>query len=175
MSLTPLGSISLAAAVPLAATASAAIGVAVGASQGQVQAQIDGCIAAAADLTLNPPSLILDGNVAAQLVAAVAVEVAAGVVVPTLSAQLTAIADAQAILSAVLGLLSAQLAISANLDGVLAAGSVEAFAYDGAAEDLGAALTAQYAGDTSHCNALILLTKIGATWVAMSTLFRVTP
>jgi hypothetical protein len=73
--------------------------------------------------------------------------------------------------------LSAQLSVITTFQGFLAAAGVEVISFDGdvstCGSELGSALTAHI--PTGHCNALLLATANGATWAAMSSVFKVTP
>ena len=173
MSLTPLGSLALSAVVPGAAAAAAAGEIGIEAALPGIQAQLTALASFTPTLDLGGLSgdITIAGNILADLQAALAL----GLTPPSLQAQLDIVAGLVLTLNNLVILINAQLQIILDLIALLATAGVDAYAYDGPADQLGAALTAQYAGDTDHANALVLVTKIGATWTAMSTLFKVTP
>jgi hypothetical protein len=171
MTFTPLGSLSLAAVVPGAATVAAAGELGINLALPDIQARLAALLA----FTPTMPSLSADASLAANIVADLQAAISIGLVPPDITAQLAIIAALVLDLQNKVISINAQFSICADLISLLATAGVDAYACDGAAQDMGGALTTQYAGDASHANALILVTKIGATWSAMSTLFKVTP
>jgi hypothetical protein len=168
MSLTPLGSLALSAVVPGAASVSAAGQLGIDLALPDIQARIAALLA----FTPTPPSLSADASLALAVNTDLEGAIHVGLVPPDISLQLAIIGALVVDLQNKVISINAQLSIIANLLGVLATAGVDAYAYDGQADALGAALTAQYAGDTAHANALVLVTKIGATWTVMGSLFK---
>ncbi len=160
MSLVYLGSLSLATAVPLAASVD---GVVVP----KLTAEVAGIVAAQAELNAHPPSITASlANVQA-LLAAIQNAISLGVTEPTLTVQLAALAS---LLTAV----QADLALAVSLQTALAAAGVHAYAYSGQASGFGPSLPASLPGGnpTDAVNALVLATSVGATWAQMQVLFK---
>jgi hypothetical protein len=168
MSLTPLGSLALSAVVPGAAALGAAGELGINLALPDIQARLSALLA----FTPTMPSLSADATLAANIVTDLQAAISIGVVPPDITAQLGIIAALVLDLQNKVIAINAQFSIIANLVGLLATAGVDLYAWDGAAEDLGGALTTQYTGDAAHANALVLVTKIGATWSVMGTLFK---
>jgi hypothetical protein len=115
---------------------------------------------------------------AQSILASVEGAIAAGIQPPTVDAQIGQVGALAASLGTTLGGININLnTITAALT-LLAAVGVHAYAYDGTRDDFISELaTIDPPGTTgaSHTNAIVLLTTVGATWSAMSQLFRVTP
>jgi hypothetical protein len=163
MSLTYLGSLSLGAAVPLAATVDAAV-------VPKLQAEVTGILTAQAAITLNPPSISASLSLAQALVADITAAIALGVTEPSLSVQLAALA-------ALLVAVQADLTVALSLQTALLSAGVHAYAYSGPASGLGPSLPDHFPGGLpgDAANALVLATTTPATWVSMQLLFRTTP
>lgn len=131
--ITPLGSITLGAAVPIAVTAQAAVDAAVGVSLPSVQAQIAGALAAQVALTVTPPSVQGQLDLALDMVAALQ----ASISLPVVSVQLAGLATLLASLNAQLASLNVQVAFSASLSVLLGTAGLHAYRYDGLAGGLG--------------------------------------
>ena len=139
----------------------------------------------------------LDVYIQAQLTGQLAMSVNIGILPPTLEATIaiatTVLADLQAALSLGLTLPSVDLSVSLNaqiailealiasLQAIIVLGSaagIDAWTWDGPVNGLGPALGAALAFGapsggfgTDHSNALVLLTRVSATWTAMNAFF----
>ncbi|HMI84871.1 MAG TPA: hypothetical protein VK550_12310 [Polyangiaceae bacterium] len=174
MSLVPLGSLSLAAAVPGAATANAALDVAIGIAAPNVSAQLTAAASFSPSVSLGLADLIA---IAEAILANIEAALAAIPPIPVLSldAQVDLALAIKVDLDAMLLTVQAQLTIQLQIASLLATGGVVAYAWDGANNALGPALTAELGGGSTHSNAIILYTTSGVTWTAMSSLFKTTP
>jgi len=173
MSLVALGSMSIAVAVPAAAEANAALDVAIGIAAPNVTAQIT----AAASFTPSVSLSFLDMiAMAEQIIANIEAAIAAIPPIPVLDldAQVNLALSVKADLEAMLLVVNAQLTIQLAIASLLATGGVVAYAWDGANDALGPALTTALGGATTHSNAIILYTTSGATWTAMQSFFKTT-
>lgn len=174
MSLVALGSLSLAAAVPGAAEANAALDIAVGIAAPNVTAQITAAASFTPSASLGLDDLLA---IAEAILANIDAAIAAIPPIPILdlSAQVALAASIKADLDAMLLTVQAQLAIQLQFASLLATAGVVAYAWDGANDALGPALTTALGGATTHSNAIILYTTSGVTWTAMQGLFKTTP
>jgi hypothetical protein len=174
MSLVPLGSLSLAVAVPGAATANVALGVAVGIAAPNVSAQITAAASFTPSASLGLEQLLA---IAEAILDNIAAAIAAIPPIPVLSlqAQVDLAAAIKLDLDAMLLTVQAQLAIQLQIASILATAGVVAYAWDGANNALGPALTAELGGSVTHSNAIILYTTSGVAWTAMQGLFKTTP
>lgn len=174
MSLVALGSLSLAVAVPGAAEANAALDIAASIAAPNVSAQIT----AAASFTPSASLSLLDLLAMAEAILA-NIEAALAAIPPIpvldLSAQVALAASVKVDLDAMLATVNAQVTIQLAIAALLATGGVVAYAWDGANDALGPALTTALGGATTHSNAIILYTTSGVTWTAMQGLFKTTP
>jgi hypothetical protein len=164
---------SIAVAVPAAAQANAALDVAIGIAAPNVSAQIT----AAASFTPSVSLSFLDMiAMAEQIIANIEAAIAAIPPIPVLDldAQVNLALSVKADLEAMLLVVQAQVDIQVAIASLLATGGVVAYAWDGANDALGPALTAALGGATTHSNAIILYTTSGATWTAMSSFFKTT-
>ena len=150
---TLIGSLTVGACVPIAVTANAAL-------LPQLQAQVDGLIAAAAQLSVTMPGI--EATLAA--VAALQAAVQAAFALPSATLTLEAIAAIQAQLEASL---AAILAINASL-GVP---GVYAYTYTGSAGDIIPGGIPD-GGTTAHVNGIILLASDAGAWTAMKACFE---
>lgn len=177
MSLVYVGSLSVGGSIPGASAA-------ITAGLSGITAVLPGLIEQLATLAAFTPAPI---NFAAQLalaesmVVSVNAAITAGLPVPDISAQIAVILATIAALTAQVAGLQANLAVITDLAAPLAASGLHAYAYDGATDLLGPALTSELAGGVpggaggDHANALVLITTIGATWDAMELVFKVSP
>jgi hypothetical protein len=174
MSLVALGSVSLAVAVPGAATANVALGVAASIAAPNVSAQITAAASFTPSASLGLAQLLA---IADAILANINAAIAAIPPIPvlSLSAQVALAAAVKADLDAMLLVVQAQVAIQIQIASLLATGGVVAYAWDGANSALGPALTAALGGAATHSNAIILYTTSGVTWTAMQGLFKTTP
>lgn len=168
MTVTALGSLTVAAAVPgMYAT------VIAGASG--INAVLPGLAAELAALSAivpTPTSPTAQLAQVAQITASINAGITAGLPVPDVIGILAALI---AELSAKVGSLNAQLAIVTGFNAALATGGIAAFAYDGAVGSLGAELGAAVGGGPTHANALALVTTDPAAWAALGAVMKVTP
>jgi len=174
MSLVALGSLSLGVAVPGAATANAALDVTIGIAAPNVTAQITAAASFTPSVSLGLDELLA---IAEAILSNIEAAIAAIPPIPVLSldAQVALAASVKADLDAMLALVNAQLAIQVEIAGLLATGAIVAYAWDGANNALGPALTTELGGATTHSNAIILYTTSGASWTAMQAFFKTTP
>jgi hypothetical protein len=174
MSLVPLGSLSLAVAVPGAATANAALDVAIGIAAPNVSAQITAAASFTPQVSLGLDQLLA---IAEAILSNIEAAIAAIPPIPVLSlqAQVDLAAAIKLDLDAMLLTIQAQLAIQLQIASILATAGVVAYAWDGPNNALGSALAVELGGAPTHSNAIILYTTSGVTWTAMSSLFKVTP
>jgi len=162
--LTYIGNLTLAAAVPAPL---AALNLAIPDLQARISALV----------SFSPGAINLQTNLALaeQMVKDISLQISLGVVPPSIDEQITIVTNLLAELEALL----AQIESIVNL---FAAAGVQAYAYDGTVGGFGAKVTSALSGGFpggggagAHCNALVLATEIGATWTAMSGIFKVTP
>lgn len=101
--------------------------------------------------------------------------------IPDLAAQIAIIAALIAELIAQIASITANLDVMLDLQAPLAAAGVHAYAFDGQTNQFGSQMGAELVGGvpggsgTDHANAIALITTIGATWDAMSLVFKVAP
>lgn len=171
MSLVSVGSLSLAVAVPGAAGAAVAGAAGINAALPDIEARI----AALASFAPSPGDFSADISLANNIIADANLAISVGLTPPSLSAQIAIIAALVADLEAAVVSINANLTIVTDLISLLAAAGVDAYAWDGANDAFGPALTTALGAGTAHCSGLVLKTTSGATWTAMSTLFKVVP
>jgi hypothetical protein len=174
MSLVALGTLSLAVAVPGAAEANAALDIAASIAAPNVSAQITAAASFTPSASLGLTALLA---IAEAILDNINAAIAAIPPIPVLdlSAQVALAASVKADLDAMLLTVNAQVTIQLAIASLLATGGVVAYAWDGANDALGPALTAALGGATTHSNAIILYTTSGVTWTAMQGLFKTTP
>lgn len=155
--LTYLGSLSLGAVIP-------GLGVALASALPRIQLQLDAALAAQAQLTITPPTIAANISAAATLLAGLQAAAALGVQVPSASLQLSILASLIAALNLELGALGFDLS----------APGIHAYAFDGESQALAAELPDSFPGGapTTHANALVLVTTVGSTWVAMGAVLK---
>lgn len=160
MTLAYLGSVSIGATIP-GVEAALAVGLT------DLEARISALLA------FSPAQIDFSAQltVALQIVESIQASIALGLTPPSLAVQI-------ALVAALLGALEAQLQIVLALKNLMATAGIDAYSYDGAVNGLGAALTSALAaglpsGGTgaTHCNALVLITSVAATWTAMGGVF----
>jgi hypothetical protein len=166
MAITYCGEVTIGAALP-------GIGVPFALAVGDLQARVDACVAALAQISVGMPSLTAQISLAEDIIANLQAAIAVGITPPTVSAQI-------GIMTALITALEAQLAIMLAVP--FGTAGVHIYAYAGTAgafgADVTAALAAGFPGGTGAgqaCNALVLATTIGATWVDMQAVFKTTP
>lgn len=177
MTIQYLGSLSVGGTVP---GASAAITAGI-AGINSVLSDLLAKLAALQAFVPAPISFAVQLSLAQAMVVSVQAAITAGLPVPDLAAQIAIIAAAIADLIAQIGDITANLDIMLDLQAPLAAAGVHAYAFDGPTNQLGGEVSGELSGGvpgggpTDHANAIVLITTIGATWDAMSLVFKVTP
>lgn len=135
----------------------------------KLQAQLAGVLALQASLTVTPPTLAANIDVATKLLAALNASVSLGL--PGVSFQLQAVAALIAKL---------QLDIGALIfPPLFLVGGIDLYAYDGRVSEMGGAITASLAvglpGGTpanGSCNALLMIAETPVIWAAMQAFFK---
>lgn len=156
--ITYLGNISIGGCIP-------GVPAALAVSLNNLEAQI------AALLAFTPGQV----NFAAQLALAeqilASVQASISLVPPSIALQISLIAG-------LLAALRAQLQIILTLKDLMATAGVDAYSYDGRVDALGTELQAEIGlglpsggNGATHCNAVVLITSLGATWGAMQQVF----
>lgn len=173
-----VGSLSIGDAVPGAASAAVAGVAGINGALPDITARIAALLA----FTPTPVSFSAQLALAQQTVVSIQAAIAGGFSPPDISAQIAAVAAELAALQASALAVQAQLAIVVAFQGLLTSAGVHAYAYNGQAGNLGSEFSAELAGGlpggsgpTEAINALVLATNIGATWAAMSSVFKVSP
>lgn len=181
MTATYVGSLDIGTSIPAATAAAAAGAGGINAAFPDVAARLAALEAEIAALATMPPlpsfaDMLARANA---LVTAITTAIATPGLPPppSISSAIAALSATVADLTAMTATLNAQLTLITTFQGLLAAAGIEVIAFDGDvssfATDVGSALLAHI--PSGHCNALVLATADGATWSAMSTVFKVTP
>jgi hypothetical protein len=164
MTITHVGSLTLGGAMPGAVAVSVAS-----------QADIEARLAALLSFTPTPVDFTVSLTLAIQTLASVQAAMVAGITPPSIDLQI-------ALILAQIAELTASLSIIATFGGYMAAAGIHVYAYDGTVGNMAVDLDSQLfdgvpggTGAGQHCNALVLLTTVGASWTAMSNVFQVTP
>lgn len=178
MSLTYIGELTLAVAMPAAFDAALAGAAAINLGLPELNAQL----AAFAAFTPLLGNFAADIALANSIIAAINAAIAAGIGEIGLDVQVAIVAALVLDLEAILLQINLNLTLILNFISLVAAGGVHAYAYDGQVGAFGVEVTAALSGGvpggggpTEHCNALVLATTIGATWTVMGQVFKVTP
>lgn len=173
MTVTYCGEVSLAAALP---------GAALAASNGisGINGALPDILSRIAALQAFSPSPVDFGvqlQLANGIVASIENAIAIGLPAPSISAQIAAVLALIASLLATVSAVNAALGIVTSFEGLLASAGVHVFAFAGTTSTFGTALDASIAGTTlaGASSAIVLATDVGATWTAMSQIFKVTP
>jgi hypothetical protein len=176
-----VGAMTIGAAVPAADAAASGAVVGLNLALPDLEARIAQLQAAVAGLSVPLPPNLADMAVRATFnLGAVQLALAT----PGLPLSLPDLTAAAAALLALVGELlgtaasiSAQLSLLAGFRALLATAGVHVVAYDGAIGSLGSELQSAVATPipSGHANALALVTTSGATWSAMSQVFKVSP
>jgi hypothetical protein len=167
--ITDLGSMTIAAIVPAAADATAAIDVSTGIAAPDVSAQLTALASFTPSASL---SLADQLTIAQSIVTNIQAAITAGITPPSLSLQAAVAAEIITALQAKLATIEAQVDFSVALQALLATGSVRLLVFSGDQDDFGAELATELGAPTTICNALVLLTTSGASWTAMQGVFR---
>lgn len=181
MTATYVGSLSIGASIPTATAAAAAGSGGINAAFPDVADRLAALQAQVAALATMPPlpnfaEMLTRANA---LVASITLAIGTPGLPPppSIATSIAALLSAVTDLTAMTAALNAQLSVITAFQGFLAAAGVEVIAFDGNSTsfgaEVGAALVAQIPG--GHCNAITLATANGATWTAMSSVFKVTP
>lgn len=177
MTTTYLGGLSIGDTVPGAVAISAAGVAGINSALPDLQARI----AALADFAPTPVSFATQLLLAQQTLAAVEAAITAGIPVPDMSAQIAIILAQIAALAVIAEGIEAQLDIIAGFQSLFANAGIHGYAFAGATSAMGTELSAATSGGlpgggpSDTTNAIILATSNGATWSAMSQIFKVSP
>jgi len=160
--LTYLGELSIGGICPLVVSAAADITAA-------LNAQLAGALALVAALQITPPTINVNISLVTALLAQLQIALELGL--PGVDFQISACL-------AFIAQLEAELAILLQLTGLFAAAGIFAYEYSGPADELGPALTSELAdgtrdgqGGSTQLKAIVLATRLSATWGAMQTFF----
>lgn len=129
-------------------------------------------IAALGAFAPTPISFVADLATANGIITSINASITAGITPPDLAAQIAIVAAQVAALLATASTVNANLVIVANFAALLAAAGVFGFAFDGAQNVLGSELATALGPSTTHANAIVLVTQLGASWTAMQGIFR---
>jgi hypothetical protein len=166
--ITPLGTLGLSDAIPgadaLAVAGSTGITLAIPTLQAQ--------IAAFQSFNPQPFSFTVALQQAQLTVQSLELAISLGLPVPDIGAQIAAMLAQLNALLASLQLVNDQLAIIADYRAKLSAGTIEAYAYDGALDDTGSDFTAEFSGRPEHANGLFLVATDPAAWASLSTILK---
>jgi phage tail protein X len=156
-----VGELTIAGLCPLVVEANAAV-------LAELQAKLAGCLSLQASLTVTPPTLAANLELATQLVASLTAAIEVGL--PGVDFQLTVVA---ALIASIQGQLEALLALQA-----LMGATVIVWEYGGPASALGPALTSALAVElpdgtpsASAVNGLVVLTPSPETWLSVKAFF----
>lgn len=162
MTLAYVGEIDMTAVLP-------GVAAALGTAKIALEAQIAALVGFKAQVSLSFTDQI---GILLQAKAALEAAIALGLQPPSLAAQIQITAQ-------VATALQLQLQVILDLFTLFANAGIHVWAYDGAANGLGPALTTALtgglpsgAGAAEHVDALVLATSIGATWTAMGKVFK---
>lgn len=177
MTVSYVGSLSLAAALP-APTAVAEAGAAgIGLALPDIQQRIDALLAFQPAPVDFAQSLALAQSIVVSIESAIHL----GIVPPTMASQIAQVSALVAQLLANVESINAHLAIIVEFQGLLTAAGVHTYAFDGAVNAFGSEFGAVFAGGvgggapSQHANAVVMLTTLASTWSAMAQIFKVTP
>ncbi len=169
MTLSLLGTTTLGVAVPVALAAQLELDTSINLALPEVQAKLDGALAAQAQLTITPPSLVTSLVAAMELVAAL--EAAIALDLPNASLDLSILANVIAELGATLGALSASAAFSGSLSALLATPGVTAYAFTGKEQELGPDAAALLNDAVRQNVGVLLLAHDGGAITALRAMF----
>ena len=171
MTITAIGTLDLSTAIPGAALGASAGLTGINAALPDIEARLDALIAFAPA----PIDFAAQLTLAQSIVTSIQAGIALGLTPPDISVQIAAVEALIAVLVAQASLANAQVTILLGLQATLTAGGVAAYAYDGTIANFGSELATALGGSGAHCNALVLLTTVPATWAAMGDVLKVTP
>jgi len=178
VTVTYVGNLTIGAALPGADAAAVAGAAGINLALPDILARI-AALGAFAPLPIDFASQLLQAQ---QIVANVQLGISMGLPVPDISAQIALISALISDLLAQVVSINGQLSIITTFQGLLAAAGLHVYAYAGAVNACGGQVTTALAsglpgggGATAACNGLLLMTEAGATWSAMSSVFKVTP
>lgn len=177
MSAVYVGELSVGAAVPGAA-ASCDAGIAgIAGALPDIEARLE----ALASFSPAPFDFASQLALAEATLASVQLAIETALPAPSIDTQIANVLALAAQLHAQVAAINAQLSIVVGVKNLLATGGVFAFHLANTAAGIGADLTSALTGGvpggapTDACNALVLVAASGATWDAMSAMFKVTP
>lgn len=134
----------------------------------ELQAKLAGVLALSVQLSITPPTLAANLDIAVELVAALTASIEIGL--PGIDFQIAAVA-------ALVAQLQLNLALLLSLD-VLLGATLMAYTWEGPANELGPAVTSEFAvelpdGTSSYApvNAILLVTPSPVAWVSIRALF----
>lgn len=177
MTVTYVGGLSLAVAVPAAASAVASGTAGINGALPDITARLE-ALAAFAPVPVNFAAQL---SLAQATVASVQSAIALGLTPPSIDAQIAMVVALVAELEATVAAVNANLTALTDLQAILDVDGVHVYAYDGTVEDLGPELTLELAAGlpagspTDAARAIVLITSDPSAWTAMQAVFRVTP
>lgn len=169
MTITSLGSLSVGAAVPGAATAVAAGTLGINTALPDIMARIEALLA----FHPTPITFTEQLSLAQQTIASIQAGIALGLPIPSIELQIANMAALVADLQGQLIAINAQLAILAALQPQLLAVGIAAYAFDGTRSNLGSELAAAIGPGSMHANALALVVTDPTVWLALSAIVKV--
>lgn len=170
MTVTPLGTLSVAAVAPGAASAVIAGTAGINLALPDITARL----AALQAFAPQPVSFVAELALAQGTLTSIQAALSLGLPVPDISAQIALVAAIVADLLATVAQVNTQLSILGSLEAALSAdASIAAYAFDGPRNALGSELSAAVGGGTGHANALALVTTDSASWIALSAVLKV--
>lgn len=175
--LTFLGTQTLGQCLPIGLAASASLKAMIAVQLPKLTAQFAGLLTLSASLTIKPPTLAINLDIAAKLLLSIQASISLGL--PGIDFQFAAVASLMAAIQLDLGAFQAALAFQLSLDLALGTAGIDLYAYDGRVDALGTSISSQTAGGlpggtlpAGHCNALLLVAETDAVWSAMSLVFQ---
>jgi len=129
------------------------------------QARIAALATFDASVALPVVTFAADASAALAIDADLTAAIGVGIEPPTIDLQVS-------IMLALLATLRAQLAAIADLTSLFATAGVDLYAYDGPINAMGSEVATQFASETGHANALMLVARESATWTAMGSVFK---
>jgi hypothetical protein len=169
--ITPLGSLSLAVALPGVQAGLVAGQLGIGLALPDIQARL----AAYASFTPVVQDYAAMLAQAQAMVTKLLEMIALGLTPPSLSVQIAIVADIIAVLNLNVLSINAKLTIILDLLSSLTAVGVSGYVYSGPQNAMGSELATALGVSAVPCNAIVLVTQNGTTWTAMQTVFKTTP
>jgi hypothetical protein len=164
----PLGTLGLEDAIPgadaLATAGSTGITLAIPTLRAQ--------IAACQGFNPQPFSFAVALQQAQLTVQSLQLAISLGLSVPDIGAQIAAMSEQLNALLASLQLVNDQLSIIEDYRLRLSAGTIEAYAYDGALDAAGSDFTAEFSGRPEHANGIFLVATDPIAWLSLGTILK---